>query len=156
MSATKGILQRNILLYLMHCRVCLLASSTLQSLKTSVGQKNPLKISQIKTLLTLGFFFPQKQTFQKVKGAALHLGKLIFKRNELSKNYEQTKCDHLIALPLFPLPFLAVFSPISLLAGKRLFAGLSQNVLKSNAKTLSRPLPWARAERWQTFCSSTS
>lgn len=74
MSATKEILQRNILLYLMNCTVCLLASSTLQSLKTSVGPKKPPKISQIKTSLMLFiFFFFQKQTFQKVKGAALHL-----------------------------------------------------------------------------------
>lgn len=83
MSATKGILQRNSLWYLMHCRERLVASSMLQSLKTSVGQKEA-KISQIKILLMVawgGFLVVlvlavgnfsvvvfQKQALQNVKG----------------------------------------------------------------------------------------
>lgn len=111
MSATKGILQRNILLYLMHCRVCLLASSTLQSLKTSVGQKKPLKISQIKTLLTLVFFFFQKQTFQKVKGAALHLGKLIFKNMSRPKITNRPNVTTSLPYHYFLCHFYQYFHP---------------------------------------------
>lgn len=90
MSATKGILQRNILLYLMHCRVCLLASSTLQSLKTSAGQKTP-KISQIKILLML-FFFSRNRPSKKLKVQCyiwkmVHLEAAFSKEiKELSKN----------------------------------------------------------------------
>lgn len=104
MSATKGILQRNSLWYLMHCRERLVASSMLQSLKTSVGQKEA-KISQIKILLMVawgGFLVVlvlavgnfsvvvfQKQALQNVKGYVLENGSLrsgLSKRNKSSKN----------------------------------------------------------------------
>lgn len=68
MSATKGILQRNILLYLMHCRVSFSKQYVTEPENFSWTKKTP-KISKTKTLLMLFiiFFFFRNRPSKKLK-----------------------------------------------------------------------------------------